>query len=408
MMILVALMKEACFALWANRLRSVLTIIGMVVGITSVIAIVSTVEGQAVHLEYVIESMGSNTFIVSRFGFNVSWSKYLELMKRKKLTRGLIRPIEEGCPDCAEAGAMAYASDPVKYGSNRFRRLEIRGETPNLLDMQEFDVIIGRYLTWEDERRRRNVAFIGHRVYEKFFEGEDPIGKKIRVGSNEFTVIGVAEKMDRAMISGIDRFVGIPLSTHQKIYQQPGNPVELLVKAESLESRERAIEQVRAVLRSARHLDYEEEDDFEIWTPDALLSFINELMQAFRVVLISLPVLSIVIGGIVIMNIMMISVTERTREIGIRKSLGAKQWTIMVQFLYESLILSVIGGIIGIVAGVKLGELILQALMDLEVAPTTLAIILGVGISTTVGLFFGIYPAMKAARLDPIKALSYE
>ncbi|MCK4632314.1 MAG: FtsX-like permease family protein, partial [candidate division Zixibacteria bacterium] len=238
--------------------------------------------------------------------------------------------------------------------------------------------------------------------------GEDPMGKKIRIGGHEFTVIGAAEKMDRAMISGLDNYVAIPIATHQKIYKQPGNPVNLVINAASLEQREDAMDQVRVVLRSARHLDYEEEDDFTIWTPDALLSMIDDLMRAFRVILISLPAMSIVIGGIVIMNIMMISVTERTREIGIRKSLGARQRNILTQFLYESVILSLIGGVIGIAAGVKLGEWILGALLDIQATPTGLGIILGFGISTGVGVFFGIYPAMRAARLDPIKALSYE
>ncbi len=407
-MILISLIREAASALWANRLRSSLTVLGMVVGVTSVIAIVATVEGQGDYFEKVIKSMGPNTFMVTRFGFDLTWSEYFERMKRKKLTVELIQPIEDGCPDCEDVGAEAYAGDKVKYGSKSMGRVEVRGETANMMQMRDIEILTGRYFSWEDNFRRRKVAFLGHRVYERFFEGEDPMGKKIRIGGHEFTVIGAAEKMDRAMISGLDNYVAIPIATHQKIYKQPGNPVNLVINAASLEQREDAMDQVRVVLRSARHLDYEEEDDFTIWTPDALLSMIDDLMRAFRVILISLPAMSIVIGGIVIMNIMMISVTERTREIGIRKSLGARQRNILTQFLYESVILSLIGGVIGIAAGVKLGEWILGALLDIQATPTGLGIILGFGISTGVGVFFGIYPAMRAARLDPIKALSYE
>jgi putative ABC transport system permease protein len=407
-MVLFTLIREAAAALWANRLRSFLTILGMVVGVTSVIAIVSTVEGMQASIEDVFQSMGPNTFTATRFGFALSWSDYLERRQRKKLTRGLIVPIEEGCPDCAEVGAEGAAYDHLKCGSTRMRWVEIRGETPNVLSMRDFEVEMGRYLSWEDDSRRKNVAFIGYRVYEKFFQGEDPIGKTIKIGKREFTVIGVAEKLDGTMVHGLDNFAVIPLSTLQKIYEQPGNPVNLVIKAASLERREAAMDQVRVVLRSLRRVRYDDEDDFTLLTPDAMLSFINDLTHSFRVVMISLPLLSIVIGGIVIMNIMMISVTERTREIGIRKSIGASRRHILMQFLYESVVLSLIGGFIGIGCGISLGKFILNSWLDIYITPTTLAIILGFGISTGVGLFFGIYPARKAAKLDPIKALTYE
>ncbi len=211
-----------------------------------------------------------------------------------------------------------------------------------------------------------------------------------------------------AMMSGLNEFVLIPISTHQQLFPKPGNPINIIVSSVTLDLRERAMDEVRVVVRTLRRLDYEDEDDFSMITPDGILSVINDLTQSFRVIFISLPVLSIVIGGIVIMNIMMISVTERTREIGIRKSLGANNRNIMVQFLYESVVLSLVGGIIGIGFGVYLGGYILHNMMDISMTPTTLGIILGFGISSGVGLFFGIYPAMKAAKLDPIKALSYE
>lgn len=403
-----ALIREAMAALWANRLRSFLTILGMIMGVTSVIGVVSAVEGMQANIENVFESMGPKALIVSRFNFNVDWNEYLRLLKRKKLTRELIDPIRRGCPDCEEVGAEAYKSDHLKYGSRRMRWVEIRGETPNVLAMRAVDVKIGRYISWEDELSRRNVAFIGHRVYEKFFENEDPIGKRIKIGRHEFIVIGVAEKLDSELVSGLDECAIIPLATHQKIYKQPGDPVNLIISAVTLERREAAMDQVRVVLRSARHVPFDAEDDFAIFTPDSILSFINDITRAFRVIMIALPLLSIIVGGIVIMNIMMISVTERTREIGIRKSLGARHNDILMQFLYEAVILSLVGGLLGIVLGVQLGEYVLTTLLDIYVTPTTLAIILGFGISTGVGLFFGLYPARKAARLDPIKALTYE
>ena len=276
MKVLFSLISEAAAALWANRLRSFLTVLGMVAGVTSVIAIVSTVEGLQKDMERSFATMGSNTFMVTRFGFALTWSEYLERMKRKKLTRKLIPLIERGCPDCAEVGAETYDRDHLKYGTARMRWAEIRGETPNLLDMRDFDVLMGRYMTWEDENRRRQVAFIGHRVYEKLFVNEDPLGKRIRVGKREFTVIGVAEKNDGAMVSGFDDFVAIPLSTHQKLYPEPGEPVNLIISAKSRDLRGPAMDQVRTILRAVRQIPYEEEDDFGIVTPDAILSFIND------------------------------------------------------------------------------------------------------------------------------------
>jgi len=407
-MVVLSLIKEASGALWNNRLRSSLTVLGMIMGVTSVIAIVAVVEGMQADLEHFFETMGSNSFTVTRFGFDLSWAEYMERMKRKKLTRGLIPIIEEGCPDCEEVGAEAYGEDAVKYGKRWVRHADILGETPNVLGMRDYDVFIGRNISWEDERRRKKVACIGYGIYERLFIGEDPIGKRIKVGKNDFLVIGVTEKLDNSMASGWDNNIIIPLSTMQKIYQQPGNPVNLIIKSLSLETRERAVEEVRAILRSIRHIPYGDGDDFTILTPDAILGFINDLTRAYRIIMIAMPLLSIIIGGIVIMNIMMISVTERTREIGIRKSLGAKKRHILLQFLYESLILSFLGGAIGILFGIEAGRWMLNSLMDIYITPTGTAIIMGFGIAVTVGLFFGIYPAKKAAGYDPIKALNYE
>jgi putative ABC transport system permease protein len=379
----------------------------MFMGVASVIAIVSTVQGMQMDIERVFASLGSNTFMVTRFGFGLTMQEYLERRRRKKLTRDLIPVIEQGCPDCKHVGAEAYASSHLKYGKSRLRWVEIDGQTPNILETQNIDVARGRYLTWEDDRRRARVAFIGSRVAETLFEGVDPIGERFRIGSHEFTVIGIAEKQGGMFGQEMDEYVTIPLSTHQKIYQQPGNPVNLVISSVSLDRREFAMDQTRVVLRTVRRIPYEADDDFTIMTPDAVLSYVNDITMAFRGVSILIPLLSIVVGGIVIMNIMMISVTERTREIGIRKSLGANRRNILTQFLFESLILSVVGGGIGILLGLEAAGAVL-ALMDINSSPTTLAIGLGFGISSAVGLFFGIYPAMKAARMDPIKALSYE
>ena len=407
-MIYLSLLSESVKALWSNKLRSFLTLLGMVMGVTAVITIVSTVEGMQQNLEDVFSTMGPNTVIVTRFGVGLSMNEYLERRRRKKLTRGLIPLIEQGCPDCKYVGAEGYAQDHIKYESKKVRRVQINGETPNILDMQDLDVALGRYLSWEDDRRHKQVAFLGNDIYERLFDNEDPLGKKIRVGKNEFIVIGVAEKIGTVFGQTLDDFISIPLSTQQKLYPQPGNPVNLIFSAVSMERREMAIDQVRVVLRSARQVPFSSKDDFSFVTAETVMSFINDFTRAFRVILIALPLLSMVIGGIVIMNIMMISVTERVREIGIRKAIGAKSKHILVQFLYESLVLSIIGGAVGAGLGIWAGGEVLSSLMDIQHTPMMMAVLLGLSISTGVGLFFGIFPALKASKLDPVKALSHE
>ncbi|MCH9024707.1 MAG: ABC transporter permease [candidate division Zixibacteria bacterium] len=407
-MIYLSLLSESVKALWSNKLRSFLTLLGMVMGVTAVITIVSTVEGMQQNLEDVFSTMGPNTVIVTRFGVGLSMNEYLERRRRKKLTRGLIPLIEQGCPDCKYVGAEGYARDHIKYESKKVRWAQINGETPNILDMQDLDVALGRYLSWEDDRRHKQVAFLGNDIYERLFDNEDPLGKKIRVGKNEFMVIGVAEKIGTVFGQTLDDFISIPLSTKQKLYPQPGNPVNLIFSAVSMERREMAIDQVRVVLRSARQVPFSDKDDFSFVTAEAVMSFINDFTRAFRIILIALPLLSMVIGGIVIMNIMMISVTERVREIGIRKAIGAKSKHILIQFLYESLVLSIVGGAVGAGLGIWAGSEVLNSLMDIQHTPMMMAVLLGLSISTGVGLFFGIFPALKASKLDPVKALSHE
>ncbi len=406
-MIGLALLREAMSAVWGNKLRSGLTVLGMVMGITSVIAIVSAVEGMQSNMENVLATMGENSFQVTRFGIITSYSEYEEKSRRKIITRKLIRPIREGCEACEEVGAEAYASATLKYKSTSMRGVNIEGHTPNIFDISDFEVGSGRYFSEEDERLHKNVAFIGLDVVAELFPDTEPLGKPIYIGARKYIVIGVAKKIGSIFGQSQDGFAYLPLSTMRKQFGERGERVNIRIKAVSRERLEEAMDQTRVVMRSSRHVEYDEEDDFTILTPDAILGFINNITKAFRFIVILLPTLSIVIGGIVIMNIMLVSVTERTREIGVRKSIGASSSNIRTQFLYESLVLSIVGGILGATFGSLLGGVILQ-LMDISANPTMLAAILGVGISTFVGIVSGMYPAMKAARLDPIQALSYE
>ena len=397
--------KEALLGLWAHKLRAGLTTFGMVMGITAVIAIVATVEGFQQDMERVFQSMGPNTFMVSRFGIVTNWSQWLEKSRRKKITRAAIAPIQEGCDLCEDVSAARAVEAQVKFGDKKMSWVEVEGQTPNVLAMSDRNVESGRYFSWEDESRRAHVAFIGKDVKDRLFPTEDPIGKMLRIDNVPYTVIGVGAKIGSLFGDSQDRYVIIPLSTLQK--QFDGEQVFLMVKAVSREAREDAMDQVRVVMRSVRHVPYDKADDFDILTPDAIVALINSFTFAVRVIVLALPFIAIVIGGIVVMNIMMVSVTERTREIGVRKSLGATRADIRTQFLYESLTMCFIGGIVGALIGTLLARGMLSA-MDIDAQTTALAAIVGVSVSTGVGLFFGVYPAMRASRLDPIKALSFE
>ncbi|MCK4574147.1 MAG: FtsX-like permease family protein, partial [candidate division Zixibacteria bacterium] len=268
-------------------------------------------------------------------------------------------------------------------------------------------VAYGRFHSREDDLYRRNVIFIGDEVRETLFEGVDPIGKSIHVGSKKYTVIGVAKAQGSIFGESQDDFAVIPFSSHVKLFGDPGRRFNMNVKARSVAQLDEAMDQVRMILRSFRHVPYDKPDDFSLLTADAILDQLNTFFKIFRFALIGVSSISLVVGGIVVMNIMMVSVSERTREIGIRKSIGAKQKHILLQFMFEALLTTFSGGLVGIVLGFIIAK-ILVAMIDANISPSAVAIIAGLIISTGTGLIFGIYPAMKAARLDPIKALSQE
>jgi putative ABC transport system permease protein len=265
----------------------------------------------------------------------------------------------------------------------------------------------GRFFSAEDELYRRRVVFIGDQVREECFSGVDPLGKDIRVDGTRYTVIGVAKKRGSVFGQSQDKFLLMPFKTYAKRYGFDGRRTRYIVKAASVERLDEAMDQVRMVLRADRHVAYDKEDDFSMMTAEDLLAMLNQFTRIFRVSLVGIASISLVVGGIVVMNIMMVSVTERTREIGIRKAVGARQRHILGQFLLEALMTTLTGGLVGIVLGYGLAKM-LMGWIDFDISPSMFAIGAGLSVSVGIGLIFGIYPAMKAARLDPIKALSYE
>ena len=406
-MIVGSLLNLALGALWANKLRSGLTFLGVVVGFTSVMTIISALEGMMGAIEDDLAQLGPSTFIVQKWGMATSNAQAMEMMKRKELALETGELIEDGCDLVEAVSFRCGANAPVKHGDRRIRDVRVGGNTANHIAIVDMEVAQGRYHSREDDLHRRRVAFIGDFIREELYGDLDPIGKDLRIDGVAYTVIGVAKKRGSMFGNNEDKFVTIPFSTHIRQFGHPGDRLAFFVKALSVDRIEEAQDQVRMILRSYRHVPYNKNDDFAMLTADNILEVLNSITKVFRLGLIGISSISVVVGGIVVMNIMLVAVTERTREIGIRKAVGARQRHILLQFLFEALMTTLSGGVVGIVIGFLLARM-LVGMMNMDISPSTLAITMGLLISTGIGLIFGIYPAMKAARLDPIKALSYE
>ena len=402
-----ALFRISLSALRANRLRSSLTLLGIIIGVTSVMTIISALEGMAGAIEEDLSRLGPSTFIVQRIAIITSEEMYWEKIKRKPIDFEAAELIKKSCSLIDKISVRAFNQARLKYKDKSMRDVSVRGATHTHIEIIDIEVGQGRFHSYEDDLYRRPVVFIGDLVREEFFAGVDPLGKVLKIGPQKYTVIGVAKKRGSMFGQSQDNFVIVPLNTFSSQFGFPRRGLSLAIKAKSVEVLDQAMDQVRVVLRAQRHVPYDKEDDFDIITADTILDLLNSLTKIFRMGLVGISSISVVVGGIVVMNIMMVSVTERTREIGIRKSVGARKRHILTQFLFEALILTMSGGLVGIVAGFLIAKA-LVGMIDMVIAPSTLAIIAGLSISTGTGLIFGIYPAMKAARLDPIKALSYE
>jgi putative ABC transport system permease protein len=408
MTVLAAIFRIAISALTANKLRSGLTLLGIIFGVTSVMTIISALEGMQAAIREDLETLGPSTFMVGKLMTAMSEEEFRNKVKRKPITVDLAEAVEDECTLCDKVSPRTFTGATVKYGNESLRDIGIMGGTYNFVDIVDFQVAQGHFHTREDDLYRRNVVFIGDLLRETFFPNSDPLGKTIKLDGRKYTVIGVAKRRGQMFGDSQDDFAIIPLSTFIKQFGEPRRRgIFLTVKAVSVEQLDQTMDEVRVILRSHRKVPYNEPDDFDMMTADSLLDMLNQVTRLFRLSLIGISAISLVIGGIVVMNIMMVSVSERTREIGIRKSIGAKQRHILVQFLFESVILTFSGGMVGIVAGFLIAR-VLTAQIDMSIDPSPIAISAGFIISTGIGLIFGVYPAMKAARLDPIKALSYE
>lgn len=408
-MVVGSLFKIAISSLWANKLRSGLTLVGVIFGVTSVMTIVSALEGMMGEIKRDLEVLGPSTFVIQRIGIAMSEEEFLKKLRRKPIDPDAAQMIKEGSNNIEAVSARAFTRARIKYKDKAMRSISIRGGSAKLIDIAAIPIGEGRFHMEEESATRRRVAFIGPDLRDDLFDpGVDCLGKTIKINGQPFTVVGVSEKRGSAFGGdNQDRFAEIPMTTYQKMFGKNHSHYALIAKADSVEVLNQAMDEARMVLRAKRHVPYNEEDDFDMLTADNILDVLNQVTRLFRLGLIGISSISLVVGGIVVMNIMMVSVSERTREIGIRKAIGAKRNHILMQFLFESLVVTLGGGTIGIVGGYLIAQW-LMSMIDMQISPSAFAILAGLVISVSVGLFFGIYPALRAAKLDPVRALSYE
>jgi putative ABC transport system permease protein len=405
---LIEAFKLALQSLWGNKLRSILTLIGVVMGVASVIMVITLVNGANTYVSTKLLSHGADVFEVKQMpGVIFSAEEYFKYNKRKILRIEDYQAIQDACHECTEVGVRLDKTVTVVAGSKSSTDTDMRGDTWTMVDLDNLDIDLGRGFTPADDSKATHSAIIGYDIVDNLLGDGDPIGKEIRVGGIPFTVVGVGARQGKMLGQSQDNWVAVPLSTFQQTYGY-NDSVDIYARAAGTpESMEQAKDEVRVIMRARRHDAVGQPDDFEIETNDTFLDIWKQISGIFFDVVIGIASISLVVGGIVIMNIMLVSVTERTREIGVRKALGARQRDVLLQFLIESGTMSLIGGFIGVLCGVIVAKLI-TIIIGFPTSVQLWSVLLGLFMATATGVFFGVYPASKAAKLDPVVALRAE
>jgi putative ABC transport system permease protein len=401
--------RVALQSLWANKLRSVLTLLGVVIGIASVIAVVTFVSGINDYVAKKIFNLGADVFIVQKTSaVETNPDRFLEQEKRKNIGMDEYEAVKDACQHCDYVGAQMSSTGKVKRNEQSIENTNVQGITPSMATILDTDLSSGRMLNETDMDNHLQVAVVGTDIVDHLLPGIDPLGQEVRVDGWTYQVIGVGKKKGKTLGQSADNYVMIPITVFLKKYGSHNNSIEVWGKASATGAPlNQAIDEARVALRARRHDSPGKDDSFEIETNASLLSIWGNLSNTFFMATIGIAAVSLVVGGIVIMNIMLVSVTERTREIGIRKALGARRDDVLLQFLIESVILALLGGAIGVLSGISLAEIV-TALIGMPSSIKLWAVAAALFVAASVGVFFGVYPARKAARLDPIVALRFE
>ena len=401
-----------------NPLRSFLTVLGIVIGVSTVIIIGAVVNGLNTNVMGNVEVLGSNTIIVYRFSWAMVGRRPMEELQRKELKAEWAEGLAK-LPHVMAATASARIQDlQFQVGSSNVRRggyhaqsVILQGNTPAVATITNLELVRGRFFNATDLEHRSPVTVLGHTTVDTLFPNhEDPIGQEVLVEGQVFTVIGILKEQKQALGTGEnpeDNIAIVPLSTLRKMHPEFKDFV-LFVRADDTKTMPMVIDEVRDYLRRMRRLPSDKADDFVIMTTDTFLDLWNEISSGIFIVMLAVGSVALLVGGIGVMNIMLVSVTERTREIGVRKAIGARRSNILLQFLLESVTLAALGGVIGVLLGCAIVLLIRLIFSSFPAAVSISLVVIGVSVAGSIGVFFGVYPAWKAARLNPVEALRYE
>jgi putative ABC transport system permease protein len=398
----------ATSSLWAHKLRSILTLIGVVIGVTSVIAVVSLINGANQYVATRVFRLGADVFGLSKQpSIITNVDDFLEFQKRKRITYDDFQAVKALCQSCRDVGAALGGRIEAKSGLNSLKDTNLRAWTPEMAELYDVDLVSGRHITDTDLRDAAPVCVIGNDLVDNLMPGVDPIGKEIRWNTTPCQVIGLGKKEGSSLGTSLDNWIILPLTTYNKENGNQQDSLRVTCRAGSASNIQVSVDEVRQIMRGRHHLPYAKKDDFAVETSDSFLALWKDISGTFFVVTIGIASISLVVGGIVIMNIMLVSVTERTREIGVRKAIGARRSDILMQFLIEASTIAAIGGALGVVFGVLLAKVV-SWVSPLPSAVQLWSVLGGLFVALSVGLFFGTYPASKAAKLDPVEALRSE
>jgi putative ABC transport system permease protein len=401
-------LRQSAVSLQAHKLRTALTIVGLTMGVATLIAVMTIVQGANLYVEQKIANLGTNVFQVARTPFAATdFNVVLKALKHKRIELTDLEAVSEACPACEALGGSANSTIRVRFGDKELQDVNIYGHTANMVGIDTRTLTRGRYFTAIEEQRGAAVCLIGASLLDQLFAGTDPLGKSIRAQNNEFTIIGTFDKIGSVLGQDQDNFLVVPLP---EFFHLRGSRFSLTLNVLARPGERNfqdAQDQVRVVLRARRHILPGQDEDFFIGTKDSYISLWQSISGAFFAVFLMVSSISAVVGGIVIMNVMLVSVTERTKEIGIRRAMGATKEDIAKQFLTESVMQCIIGGFVGITGGFACA-LLLRTFTSFPASVQTWVAILGLVLSSLIGLFFGLYPAVRASNLDPVVALRAE